>query len=83
MAAYEMFLFAFSSVTSYTGPGSLFPNTILYASKHAGRAQHSFFRLEMRDAGLSPEISGVIPAAVAPRKGTAGDAENRRKDRPI
>jgi diguanylate cyclase (GGDEF)-like protein len=55
----------------------------LYASKHAGRAQHSFFRLEMRDAGLSPEISGVIPAAVAPRKGTAGEAENRRKDRPI
>jgi len=29
VAAYEMFLFAFSSVTSYTGPGSLFPNTIL------------------------------------------------------
>jgi len=55
----------------------------LYASKHAGRAQHSFFRREMRDAGLSPEISGVIPAAVAPRKGTAGDAENRRIDRPI
>lgn len=29
MAAYEMYLFTLSSVTSYTGPGSLFPNTSL------------------------------------------------------
>lgn len=29
MAAYEMYLFTLGSVTSYTGPGSLFPNTSL------------------------------------------------------
>ncbi|MDR7125747.1 Hint domain-containing protein [Pseudotabrizicola sp. 4114] len=29
MAAYEMYLFKLSSVTSYTGPGSLFPNSAL------------------------------------------------------
>jgi len=53
----------------------------LYASKHAGRAQHSFFRVEMREtsaADAPPEDS--IPAAMAPRKSATAPAQNRRKD---
>jgi hypothetical protein len=53
----------------------------LYASKHAGRAQHSFFRVEMREASAHTELTNnSIPAAVAPRKAAPTPAQNRRKD---
>ena len=53
----------------------------LYASKHAGRAQHSFFRVEMRETPAETGLENTsIPAAVAPRKTAPTPAQNRRKD---
>ncbi|WP_412176208.1 diguanylate cyclase domain-containing protein [Lentibacter sp. XHP0401] len=47
----------------------------LYASKKAGRAQHSFFSEAMRDVGGD---GGPIPAAIAPKHKGARPREERR-----
>jgi len=51
----------------------------LYASKNAGRAQHSFFSPQMREAKTG--ATGAIPAAVEPRHAGKTPPKDRRGQR--